>query len=385
MIRKIAIISLSLLHRDPRVLRQIEFLKKDYELVAIGLSNPKIAGVDYIEIKAKPANGIFKKVVDLFSALLGRYDRLYWNQSNIKYTLDELKKLPFPNAIICNDVQVLPLSVELAKIWKCKLIVDFHEYAPLELTDSFIWKLRFKNYYTYLLNAYLPKADAVLTVCDSIRDRLKMSYRVDSEVMTNAPEFQNLEPTPVDPSSIKIIHHGGAMRSRHLDLMINMMETLDARFELNLMLIESDPGYLDELKKLANSYKNIKFLEPVPTTEIAEYINQFDIGLFILPPVNFNYEIALPNKFFEFIQARLCIAIAPSVEMAAISKKYHLGVIANDFTAESMAVSLNKLSAEDIMHYKSNADKSAFSLSANGNKTLLLCLTNKLLSDTCAE
>ncbi|MEE1884708.1 hypothetical protein [Pedobacter flavus] len=383
--KTIVIISLSQLHRDPRILRQIEFLKDSYNLVAVGLTNPNIKGVEYLEIPEKPQNNWIFKIIDLVLVLFQMFDFLYWKQINIKSLYGKLEKLSPADCIISNDVQVLPLAVKLSEIWGCKLITDLHEFAPLEKTDSLIWKIRFKNYYTSLLKKYLNKSDVILTVCNSIKERLKKDFNVEATVLTNAPYFQDLKPKPVLQDSIKIIHHGGAMRSRHLNLMIEMMDKLDSRFELNLMLMESDPGYLGELKLLSAGKKNIKFLEPVPTTEIAEFINQFDIGLFILPPVNFNYEIALPNKFFEFIQARLCIAIAPSVEMAAISKKYHLGVIANDFTAESMAVSLNKLSAEDIMHYKSNADKSAISLSANGNKTLLLCLTNKLLSDTCAE
>ena len=37
---------------------------------------------------------------------------------------------------------------------------------------------------------------------------------------------------------------------------------------------------------------------------IVRTINQFDLGVYLLPPVNFNSAHALPNKFFEFIQAR---------------------------------------------------------------------------------
>ena len=52
--------------------------------------------------------------------------------------------------------------------------------------------------------------------------------------------------------------------------------------------------------------------------EIVDTIAEYDIGLFILSPINFNYYHALPNKLFEFIQARLAIAVSPSPEMARI-------------------------------------------------------------------
>ena len=74
--------------------------------------------------------------------------------------------------------------------------------------------------------------------------------------------------------------------------------------------------------------------------------------------------MCLPNKFFEFIQARLAIAIGPSPEMARLTKQYNLGIISKNFTPKSMAESLNSLTKEQILQYKENANQAAKILNA---------------------
>jgi uncharacterized UPF0146 family protein len=88
----------------------------------------------------------------------------------------------------------------------------------------------------------------------------------------------------------------------------------------------------------------------------------------------------LPNKFFEFIQARLAIAIGPSPEMAAIVKEHDLGVVADDFTPQALAAKLNALTVDDIMHYKHNANKAAAIYNAEESMKVLKTVVQRVLS-----
>ena len=45
-------------------------------------------------------------------------------------------------------------------------------------------------------------------------------------------------------------------------------------------------------------------------------MNACDVGVFCMPPINVNARYALPNKFFDFVQARLAVAVGPAEEMA---------------------------------------------------------------------
>jgi glycosyltransferase involved in cell wall biosynthesis len=139
-------------------------------------------------------------------------------------------------------------------------------------------------------------------------------------------------------------------------------------------MILGQPDYIESLKKMAASFDNIKFLPPVGTNEIAAFTNQFDVGIYSLPPTNFNNKYALPNKFFEFIQARLAVVIAPSPEMARIVREFDLGLVAEDFSPESMAAAIKTLTPEKIDHFKAQANKHAYELSAEKNRERLLRL-----------
>jgi len=105
----------------------------------------------------------------------------------------------------------------------------------------------------------------------------------------------------------------------------------------------------------------------VPFSEIAKSLNNYDIGVFLLLPEHFNYKYALPNKLFEFIQARLAIAIGPSIEMMKVVNDYNLGIHSKDFSSKSLAKSIAQLTPEMIMKYKINSDKCAKELSSEGN------------------
>ena len=89
--------------------------------------------------------------------------------------------------------------------------------------------------------------------------------------------------------------------------------------------------------------------------------------------------MALPNKFFEFIQARLALAIWPSPEMARLVKAHDLGVVSEGFTIEAVARRLNALKTDDILRYKQNAQKAAVRLCAEKNRDRLLQMVADLL------
>ncbi|PYC37323.1 hypothetical protein DMX08_13595 [Pseudomonas protegens] len=162
--------------------------------------------------------------------------------------------------------------------------------------------------------------------------------------------------------------------------MIEMMDYLDERFTLDLMLVDNGSGYLETLKKMAAKNNKIKFRPPVDMKKISFEINNYDIGLFLLPPVNFNYKYALPNKFFEFIQARLAIAIGPSDEMARLTKKYNLGIISDDFSPKNMAHKLSQLTSKDIYRMKESANLAAKDLNGDSTKNFIFDTVKKLLN-----
>lgn len=375
--KTLLIISFSNLDRDPRVNRQIRFFCNIYRVITIGLADSNINNVRYIPT-INYSKSKLDKIKTLIQLGLKKHESYYWHQPHI---IDCLKKLVDieVDLIIANDIDSLPLALKVAK--SAKVIFDAHEYAPKEFEDRLLFKLFFQPYKTYLCNSYIPRVDRMITVCQGIADTYEKDTGVKPMVITNAPDYEDIKPQLLDDSNskIRLIHHGGAIASRKIENMIKMMDYLDDRFELNLMLVSASKNYIEFLKKVAKSKYNIHFLEPVPMKELSCYLNQYDLGIYILEPNSFNNFHALPNKFFEFIQARLGVAIAPSPEMAKIVKEYDLGVVADDFHPQSLAKVLMKIDRTKINYYKQNCHNIANLMSAEQNREKLLDLVQEVL------
>lgn len=237
------------------------------------------------------------------------------------------------------------------------------------------WKLFSRPILHYALRQAKNQIAAMSTVCPTLARMYEDWFGFEKgfvRVITNSPDYEpDLAPQPVG-DKIRLIHHGGAMPERQLEKMIDMMAYLPAdRYELTFMLVKSDTAYYDELQRRAGRFQNIRFIEPVPFAEIPKLTNKFDIGLFILNNTIINYRYALPNKFFEFVQARLAIAVGDSPEMRSYIEKYQLGVSAKKNTAKAMADEILKLSKDDIMRFKRNAHEHARELSSEPNVSML--------------
>jgi len=313
------------------------------------------------------------------------YKKSYFEK---KYQTDERKDLSAElekhefDLIFANDVSALPLSVKYAKNRKTKIIFDAHEYYPRQFESNPQWIKAKQKYYTYLCAEYLQKADSMFCVSKGIADEYEKIFGVKSHIITNAPDFKELKPNSGTPDKIKLVHHGVPNPGRKIETMLDTFNYLDNRFELDLFYLESKytTRYVAELKEKYINNKNIHFKGELQYNEILSALNKsYDIGIFLLPFTTINHKYALPNKFFEFVQARLAVAIGPSPEMVSYVKKYDLGIISKDFSAMSMADELNKLTPEKIMHYKNQAHKYAKELSFEKNREIILNEVEKLI------
>jgi len=421
--KTILIISYSPLHSDPRILRQVNCLKDKYKLLTIGnapINDNNIIFYNAIKtykkqqsVKIKKRfnkNRLKKKIRHYFYLIRKKlffkklskrfkiFHKLYIHfliiinslfKLNIKkvnehfssylfrgYNIDYInsQNIQRPDIIIANDCNGLYLAYELNKInnWNTKVYFDAHEYAPTEYINSLKWIFFTQPLIIWALKNSIKCVSIMSTVCDGIAKEYEKYFKFPTNtvrIITNASTYNDtLKPNPINNGIIRLIHHGISQKERKLELMIKMMKYLNPeKYELNFMITKADPVYYDYLLKLAKKNRNINFIEPVSFSEIISTINNYDIGVYILKPTSFNQKHALPNKFFEFIQARLAIAIGPSIEMVKIIDQYNLGVHSKYFTPKSLAKTISQLTTQQIMEYKKNADKYAKELSAEEN------------------
>lgn len=379
--KRALIISFSNLTHDARVQRQVQWLQKKFEVTALVYSGSTATGIELLTVPRPVLSPITRAALSVL-LLFRFYHRAYWLLYRYQHTVRELRNRTF-DLIVANDVESLPLAFacrQNAKIW-----IDAHEFAPRHFEEKRYWRIFFQGFNRYLCRTYLPEADWMTTVSEGLRAAYEQEFPVRPEVLTNATRYHDFTPQPVDPAHIRIIHHGGANPSRQLELLIDMMEYTDERFTLDLMLITpplSNPKtsqYIHHLKALAEGQPRIVFRPPVPSEQIVNFIRQYDLGIFILPPVNFNYANTLPNKLFDFIQARLGIAIGPTPEMAHLVTRFQMGIVASSFNPKEMATLLNALTTDDIFRFKQQAHEAARWVSAEHNERLVHNALQRLL------
>jgi hypothetical protein len=357
-------------------MRQVQFLQNEHELTVIGFGPKPEANVIYKEISYVPPN-LLRKIQMASCLLSGAYKIFYWNQLSVNQAKCLLNGEQF-DLVLANDIQALPLSLAL----NCDnpVLFDAHEYSPRQFEDRWFWKFLFQKYYISLCRSYLPQVSSMVTVCRGIAEEYTSNFGVRVGVIHNTPPHQKLYPRRVSGNQIRLIHHGAAIRSRQLEKMIDMMQHLDSRFSLDLMLTNNDHSYLSMLRQKANGDKRIRFIKTVPMPEICKFINKYDVGIYILSPNSFNSMYSLPNKFFEFIQARLCIAIGPSPEMAKLVHEYQCGVVADSFEPEALASCLRDLSCEKVEALKQASDRAARELNFERESLVLSDEIERLLS-----
>lgn len=369
----IAIISFSKLDRDPRVRRQIRHLCTSNDVYTIGLtgSGEKVKG--HLSVAIRPVTTSFDKLHRILKYVLRNHFKTYWYY----YPKPELEFLNGSkiDLIISNDFNAAPYALKLKEVFpQAKLLLDAHEYTPRQKEDLWNWRLFEQPYQKFIVKNTIDKIDGMLTVAPGLADEYFNNYGVNPDVMVNAaPYYSDIKITPVD-DHIDFIYHGYANVSRNIDLLVRVFGVLDTRYKLYLMLV-GEKVYIENLKVLAKPYNNVIFLDPVPMTNIVETINSYDVGISFFPPVSFNLKNALPNKFFESIQARLAVLSGPTDSMKSYIEQYNLGVVTDDFTAESLKRSIQALTPELVQEYKENVDKAAELLS---EKTSLEVLDKKI-------
>ncbi len=237
-----------------------------------------------------------------------------------------------------------------------------HEYAPKQSLPSLKWNLLYQPYYSWLCRTYAARAAAVTTVSSGIVDEYRRVFGFEPTLVVNATPYQDLKIGLVG-SPLRLVHSGGIAVQRRLDIMIQGVRESSANVTLDLYLVGGESALMAQLRALAGGDPRIRFREPVPYAELISTLNGYDLGLSIFPPTTFNLAWCLPNKFFDFVQARLDVIVGPSPEMERFVEEYEIGLVLSDFEPSSLAVALESLTAERVAEWKGASGRSVRELS----------------------
>lgn len=348
------ILSYSPIAGDARVLKQVKRFTRDYDVTTCGYGEAPEGVVEHISM----TRDIRYNDLDGKLITLKRYRKAYWKLSAVKWSREALKGRKF-DVIIADDVEAVPVAVKLKP--KHGVLADLHEYSPRLHDDNPAWFERITPWFEWVVRRYVTRAWSWTTVSNGIVDEYEKNFGFRAELVTNAAPYHELEPKPTG-RTIRFVHSGACLRNRQLDEMVTAIQAADADVTLDLYLTPNDPPYLEELRQQAARGGRVTVHDPVPYSQLIPLLNDYDMGIHLLPPVNFNNKWALPNKLFDFMQARLGVLIGPSPEMASYVTRYGFGKVADGFSADDARVAIESLTPEIVDGFKEQSHAHAYDL-----------------------
>lgn len=301
--------------------------------------------------------------------------------NNAEYSLLRIRQKPRGSSydfIAVEDLQLLPLAFDIKG--SAKILFDAREFYPRQYQNSLAFMLIRAPFRDFLLRKFAYRCDKLITVSCGLRDEYKKIYNIDMAVIRSIPFLESISVRQTT-GQFRMVHHGVANKNRKIQNMIDIVRNLDDRFILDFYLTGCESS-INILRRAAKGCGRIRFLQPVKFEQIISTLSSYDIGFYYLEPSGFNVEYCLPNKFFEYIQARLALAIGPSPEMSSLVKKYRCGFVSSDFSIASMVDTLRVLSSEMIDQAKYNSNMAANDLCFENEGAKLCEIASSLIDSS---
>ena len=360
--RRALVASASRIEGDPRVLRQVEWLRDagwTVDTLGRGGTPAEVNGRHHV-LGERPFP--VRVAANVLLPSRARYRIL--ETSTIARSV---YAQPY-DLVVINEIELAPwVLAERDRVVAPggRVHLDLHEYAPSQRI-GLLHRLVFQRYRTWMVRAISsPVFTSRSTVANGIARLYAENFGIPAPaIVRSTPHFVDQAPSPVAPDRIRLVHHGAASLTRGLALLIDAMAQLDDRFTLEFMLVGSPESVNTLRSQAAPLGDRVTFRAPVDVHTVATVLNDYDAEIIFFPPVTENLRFVLPNKFFESVQGRLALVIGPSVEMVELVERYDNGVVTGGWTAADLASAIETLDAEAVARMKAGSDRAARELSA---------------------
>jgi len=377
--RRALVVSLSPLATDPRILREIEWLASDgwtVDSLGIGsIPDPRVQR--HFATRTAPRWTRPRLVKGLLFSLVPyalRYRIL--TESLIPRDLRAASRRY--DLIVANDVDFVPWLVAGGRALRAahgRVHLDLHEWHGEQpgRPSGVIARLvrNFDRWKAASLTSEVFTSRS--TVSPGLGEMYARQYGIQPPtIVRSLPGYEDLVPSPVDADSIDLVYHGIPDLSRGLGLFAEALPLLEPRFHLHLMLMGSAADQAPLRALLTSHADRVSFHDPVPVTEIARRINEWDVEVMFFPPIRPNLVFTLPNKFFEAVQGRLGVVIGESPDMVRLAQAGGFGKVIEGWTAVDLAEGLNSLTRDDIAAMKESTRNAARDLNAENEGRVFL-------------
>ncbi|WP_293800235.1 hypothetical protein [uncultured Bosea sp.] len=285
---------------------------------------------------------------------------------------------------LANDWHMLPVVRRLAQEHGTRFGYDTHEYA----VEEYRYKPDFLTTKVPMVRAIeargLKEAAVTTAVSAGIaRDMAALHEveRVPVEIRNVPNRVSDLSPLEPTRKRMRVYFHGIITFDRGLEECIRSVPLWRNEFVFQLrgpIRPEFMPVLKSEIVK-AGVWDRVEILPEVAMVDLVHAAAEADIGISTPPSTSKHNIYALPNKFFEYIQAGLAMCVADLPDMQRIMAHYDLGVPIRAVTPQAIADAVNSFTPEIVDRFKANARKAAAELNWEVEQARLVDLYEQAL------
>lgn len=248
---------------------------------------------------------------------------------------------------VANDLDTLFPNYLVSKLKGKTLVYDSHEYFTE--VPELISRPKIRNVWLKLEQYIFPKLKTVYTVNDSISAIYNKLYGVDVKVIRNiAPSLKNKTFDVDFAKRIKgnkkmlIMQGAGINIDRGAEELIEAMQYI----ENSVLYIIGSGDVFPQLKQLVEQFQlgdTVFLLDKMPYQELMEYTKIADLGLSLDKGSNPNYENALANKVFDYIQAEIPLLVSNRKVVSKLVLDHNIGAVLSGVEPKTIALKVNQI------------------------------------------
>jgi glycosyltransferase involved in cell wall biosynthesis len=250
-----------------------------------------------------------------------------------------------PDAVHAHDAAMLLPGIVGARLTGARLVYDSHELAASVPYRERSWAW----FVTAVERLVVPRCAAVITVSDGIAQRLQQRYRlpVTPTVVRNVSALEVRgegglrRALGIDAAVPLVLHQGAPAPARGCEVLVDAVARLE-RAHL-VFLGDPEPGYDEQLRaRIAQlgAIARVSLLPSVSLDELLAYTAEADVGVTLLQDTCENHRLALPNKLFEYIAARVPVVASALPETERLVNDYGVGWCVEPDDPEALARAL---------------------------------------------
>ncbi|HVZ95623.1 MAG TPA: glycosyltransferase [Chitinophagaceae bacterium] len=273
-----------------------------------------------------------------------------------------------------NDLDTLLPNFLASKLKGQKLVYDSHEYFTFS-----VYKKRSRKIWERLEKYLFPRLKNVITVNDSLKNIYEAKYKLPVTVIRNVPLLQPAgnENQVLFPAGRKIliIQGMGINEHRGAEEAVVMMQYLPEDFQLYFV---GGGTIWKKLKQRVISMHltdKVFFISSLPYNDMMKYTRASFLGLILEKTgVSDHHLYALPNKFFDYLQARIPVLSSKVVEVEKLIDKYDVGAVVDETDPEQIAKSILDIASDAATYnrWKLNTARAAEELNWEREEKILV-------------